>query len=256
MKLYSLYHLRILVTLLIASSLSSCIIYSRSTGVRYSDASLTPKPISSTSTTSVDVNSRGNIREVNKSIIIEDGWRVNDVRSTNGRITIEDGAVARNVTSTNGRVVIGGSNSRVTDIDTVNGRISAENGGQIDGTVEAVNGRVEFINAAIGRSIRTANGSIHLYSVTVGENVETRNGDIRLENTVVENDLIIRKRRPSGLLDFLSGSWTDQEIVIGPGTEIKGTLLASSEIDLYVHSTAKINNVIGATPVTYSGPIP
>ncbi len=256
MKSLSPTYLRNLITILLALSLSSCIVYSRSTGIRHSDAPLTPRASSPDYSTSTDVNNFGNVREVNRSVIIEDGRRVNDVWSTNGRVVIEDGAMARNVRTTNGRVVIGGSNTRVADITTVNGRISGDYGGQIAGDVEAVNGRVDFTNAAIGRSVKTANGHINLYSVTVGENVETRNGDVRLENTIIENDLIIKKRRLPGLLELLSWNWMDQEVVIGPGSEIKGTLVARNEITLYVHESATINNVIGATPVTYSGPIP
>ncbi|MCG8414480.1 MAG: hypothetical protein MI746_09715 [Pseudomonadales bacterium] len=181
---------------------------------------------------------------------------VNDVDSVNGRITVEDGATARNVETVNGRVTIGGRNARVNDVETVNGRITAVSGGQIDGNARAVNGRISLSNVTVGRSVRTSNGDIQLFDVSVGENVETRTGDIRLENSVIENDVIIQRRRIRGILDIMNRNWGKQEVVIGPGSEIRGTLLARDEITLYVHESASVNNIVGASPLTYSGPRP
>jgi len=245
----SILPLRILVILLLVS-LSSCVIYSRSsdpTRIRSTNSAivLTPEP-----------QSGRNVSNVNGRIVVGTGMQVNDVETVNGRILIEDGAVARVVESVNGRIEIGGSSAQIAAVESVNGRITADNGGNITGTADSVNGRIHFSNVTVGKSIRTNNGDIRLYDVVVGENVETEHGDISLENSIIENDLIIREKRFSALSDLFNWNFGEQRVVVGPGSEIKGTLLAQEEITLYVHDTAIVNNIIGATPRSFSGSRP
>ncbi len=227
-------------------ALSGCVVYSRSsdpTRIRSTNSAivLTPEPAEGR-----------NISNVNGRIVVGTGMAVNDVDTVNGRITVEDGATARNIETVNGRVTIGGRNASVNDVETVNGRITAVNGGQIHGSAEAVNGRISLTNVTVGRSVKTSNGDIQLFESSVGQNVETRNGDIRLENSVIENDLIIQRRRIAGIWGLFDWDWNRQEVVIGPGSEIRGTLLARDEITLYVHESASVNNIVGATPQSYN----
>jgi hypothetical protein len=42
-------------------------------------------------------------------------------------------------------------------------------------------------------------------------------------------------------------------IVIGPDAVVDGDLVFEQEVKLYVHETARIGTVTGATPVRYSG---
>jgi hypothetical protein len=44
--------------------------------------------------------------------------------------------------------------------------------------------------------------------------------------------------------------------VIGPGAVVKGELRFEREVRLYVSDTATIGNVVGATPVKFSGDRP
>jgi hypothetical protein len=43
------------------------------------------------------------------------------------------------------------------------------------------------------------------------------------------------------------------KIVVGPDAVVEGDLVFEQEVKLYVHETARIGKVTGATPVRYSG---
>jgi len=45
-------------------------------------------------------------------------------------------------------------------------------------------------------------------------------------------------------------------IIIGPGAIVDGELRFERKVDLYVHTTAKVGTVIGATAVPYTDTIP
>ncbi len=230
-------------------SLSGCVVYSQSTS---------PSRISSTNSAIVlapEPAQGRDVHNVNGRVVIGAGMNANDVSTVNGRVTVENGATARSVHTVNGRVVLGGSETVVGSVDTVNGRIIATQGGEIGGTASTVNGRIELANVSVGRNVETNNGSINLFDVTVGENVESNRGDVRLENSIVERDLIIHHRN-YGLLGLFNWRINHPEIIIGPGSQIKGSLIAREEIHLYVHETASVNNIIGADPVVYRGSRP
>jgi hypothetical protein len=191
--------------------------------------------------------------EHNNTVFVPAGMNVKDIHTVNGRVVLERGASARSVSTVNGRVQVEGQGSFAGSVDTVNGRISVTHGGEIGGSATTVNGRIDLDNVAIGRNVESSNGSINLFDVTVGENVETRNGDVRLENSVVEQDLIIHSRYRVSLLWLIDIKRDEPEIIVGPGSEIKGSLIARTDVRLYVHESASIGNIVGATPVIYSG---
>jgi hypothetical protein len=63
----------------------------------------------------------------------------------------------------------------------------------------------------------------------------------------------IKVQKPSGW------SWGKQKpprIVIGPDSEVGGALVFEREVELYVHATAKVGRITGATPVRYDGANP
>ncbi|PCI76738.1 MAG: hypothetical protein COB20_09900 [SAR86 cluster bacterium] len=193
------------------------------------------------------------IEEHNNTVYVPAGMNVQDINTVNGRVVLERGASARSVSTVNGRVQIEGRGSFAGSVDTVNGRISATQGGEIGGSATTVNGRINMDSVAVGRNVETLNGSINLVDVTVGENVETRNGNVRLENSVVEQDLIIHSRYRVSLLGLIDIKRDEPKIIVGPGSEIKGSLIARTDVRLYVHESAKIGNIVGASPLIYSG---
>jgi hypothetical protein len=42
-------------------------------------------------------------------------------------------------------------------------------------------------------------------------------------------------------------------IIVGPNAVVEGPLVFKREVNLYVHKTARIGQVTGATPVAYEG---
>ena len=167
------------------------------------------------------------IHKVNGSVIVASGTSANDVSTVNGRVLLERGSTARSVSTVNGRVEISGAGVIAKSVDTVNGRISATRGGEIGGSARTVNGRINLSNVAVGGNIGTSNGNIDLFDVSVGDSIETRNGDVRLENSIVEQDLLIRSRRKTSLFWIFDFPDRDPEIIIGPGSEIKGDLIVT-----------------------------
>jgi len=46
------------------------------------------------------------------------------------------------------------------------------------------------------------------------------------------------------------------KVIVGPDSEIKGSVIAHQEIELYVHESAKINGIVGADAIYFSGDQP
>lgn len=193
------------------------------------------------------------IEEHNNTVFVPAGMNVKDIRTVNGRVVLERGASARSVSTVNGRVQVEGEGSFAGNVDSVNGRINVSQGGEVGGSATSVNGRIVLDSVVVGRNVETSNGSINLVDATVGENIETRNGDVRLQNSVVEHNLIIHSRYRVSFLRFIDIKRDEPEIIVGPGSEIKGSLIARTDVRLYVHESASIGNIVGAIPVIYSG---
>jgi hypothetical protein len=119
--------------------------------------------------------------------------------------------------------------------------------------VETVNGSI-FVDEGgrVGKGVATVNGGIGLVRSEVGGNVETVTGDVTIGiGTHVRGGLKVSK--PSVNWLPVSFSKRTPKIVIGPGAVVEGDLVFEHEVKLYVHETARIGNVTGATAVRYSG---
>ncbi len=202
-------------------------------------ATITPETV-----TGPDINNG------DRRVVVATGTQVNDVRNINGRVTVEAGASARNIRTYNGRIIIEGNGFVSGNVDTYNGGIRAIGGGEIKGNAEAFNGDIVLAHMTVGQNVQTANGRIDLSNVAIGENVETNGGDVMLENSIVEKDLIIHKRKG---FNFFELPVFRQKVVIGPESQIKGSLMVRRKVQLYVHETARINNIVGANAISYSG---
>jgi len=65
----------------------------------------------------------------------------------------------------------------------------------------------------------------------------------------------IKVEKPS--TGFISIHLTKQKpprIVIGPDATVDGPLVFEREVKLYVHQSAKVGTITGATPVRFTGP--
>lgn len=175
----------------------------------------------------------GDLETVNGSIRIETGARVEDAETVNGSIQGADDIGAHSLSTVNGSIRLGTQARIGGRIETVNGSIFVGRGGTIDRGVETVNGAIGLVDTDLGGGIETVNGDI-----TVGAGSHVRGG-IHVEKPT-QQWISIGKRRPP-------------RIIIGPKAQVDGPLVFEREVKLYVHRSAKIGSVSGATAVRYEG---
>lgn len=209
---------------------------------------------------------------VNKSIRIADGEAAGELDTVNGSISIGARARAESADTVNGSVRVG-AGAEVGSIDTVNGSVTLDEGARagsastvngrielganarVDGDVEAVNGSIAIGSGAeVGRNVGNVNGSIRIAGARVGGKLRTTSGNVTLTDAArIEGGLTVSK--PRGW----SWNWGKPQvprIVVGPGVSVAGPLVFEREVELYVHSTATVGEITGATPVPYSGDEP
>src|SRR5690606_40628565 len=98
-------------------------------------------------------------------------------------------------------------------------------------------------------AVGTGAGGRGLARAGVGGNSRNGNGDITLDDgSVVEGT--VRYSKPSG---WHWSASRDPRVVIGRDSEVRGELVFEREVELYVHESAKIGKVTGATVQRYSG---
>jgi len=164
----------------------------------------------------------GTLKTVNGKIRVGENSTVESAVTVNGSLSISNDVSSNNLTTVNGSVSVGENSTVGGEIDTVNGRISLEKGSEV------------------GAGVGNVNGDIELVASTVGGNVSTVNGNVDLSDaSVIKGDLIIEK--PS-MWSFGSNNRMP-EIVIGPGSEVQGTIRLEREVKLYISDSAKVGGV-------------
>ncbi len=193
------------------------------------------------------------IDKVNGSITAEAGQTYGDLETVNGGIRIEAGARTQNAQTVNGGIKVA-ERAQTGDLGTVNGGIRAERSVQIDGGVETVNGEV-FVDRGgrIKDGINTVNGAIGLVDTDVGKGIETVNGDITVGVRSHVHGGIKVEKPTSNWMPISIGKRRPPRIIVGPDAIVDGPLVFEREVKLYVHKTAKIGPVTGATAVPYEG---
>jgi predicted acyltransferase (DUF342 family) len=195
------------------------------------------------------------ISQVNSSIDLEDGAQADQLESVNGSIRVGDHAVIASAHTVNGSVRLG-NDCRARTLSTVNGSIKVGRRTAISGDITTVNGRIELSDDAdVQGDARNVNSDITLgQRAHVGGKIVTRSGDITLQdNARVDRGIEVKD----------DGWWRDvfgslfsftrhaPVITIGPGAQVGGELVFDREVELRVHSTAKIGHVTGATVRNY-----
>lgn len=197
----------------------------------------------------------GDVSTVNGSISIESKATAQDVDTVNGEITVDSGAKIGDVSTVNGEIILRNDVS-ARSVETVNGSITGVSNVRVAKNVEAVNGSIEIgANSVIQGSVENVNGSIKLLALKVQGNIETVNGNITLgDNTEITGSITVRKATGWGM------NWGKPKvprIVIGPNVQVHGPLVFEREVELYVHSSAKLHGKItGATAVSYTDKVP
>jgi hypothetical protein len=83
--------------------------------------------------------------------------------------------------------------------------------------------------------------------------ISTVNGDITVgADSVVHGGILVEEPKGNWLWNN-NNSKKIPRIVIGPNAVVEGTLDFEREVELYVHATAKIGTVRGATAKSFSG---
>ena len=179
----------------------------------------------------------GDLSTVNGGIDLERGARAGKVETVNGGIEAADDVGARSVSTVNGAIRFGKQARIDGDVETVNGGIFIDRGGNVREDVTTVNGAIGLVDTDLGGGIETVNGDI---TVGVGSHVK---GGIRIE-------------KPTGNFGIQLGKQRIPRIVIGPGAVVDGALVFERDVVLYVHNTARIGSVRGATPTSYNTATP
>ena len=178
----------------------------------------------------------GDLSTVNGGIDLERGARVGDVETVNGGIEAADDVGARSVSTVNGAIRFGKQARIDGDVETVNGGIFIDRGGNVREDVTTVNGAIGLVDTDLGGGIETVNGDV---TVGVGSHVK---GGIHVEKP--------------GRNGMQWGKQRIPRIVIGPNAVVDGPLVFERDVVLYVHNTARIGSVRGATPKSYSTATP
>ena len=172
----------------------------------------------------------GDLETVNGSVSIAAGATVEDASTVNGSITVGDKAQAASLETVNGAIRIGKDVQVRKDVETVNGSIFTDRGTTICGNVDTVNGAIGLVGTQLAGGIETVNGDI---TVGIGSHVK---GGIKVEKP---RGWSIKPRR-------------DPRIIIGPNAVVEGPLVFERPVTLYVHTSARIGAVTGATAKPFS----
>ena len=172
----------------------------------------------------------GDLETVNGSVSIAAGATVEDASTVNGSITVGDKAQAASLETVNGAIRIGKDVQVRKDVETVNGSIFTDRGTTIGGNVDTVNGAIGLVGTQLAGGIETVNGDS---TVGIGSHVK---GGIKVEKP---RGWSIKPRR-------------DPRIIIGPNAVVEGPLVFERPVTLYVHTSARIGAVTGATAKPFS----
>lgn len=189
------------------------------------------------------------ISKVNGAISTNAGTTYRDLDTVNGSIHLASGVSARGVETVNGSVHIE-DNVSARSVETVNGAIRSGRQLMLSGGLETVNGSI-FVDrgSRIGGDVETVNGGIGLVGTQVQGNIETVNGDITVGvDSVIKGG--IKVTRPSFSISLTPPR--KPRIIIGPNAVVEGNLVFEREVTLYVHDSARIGPVSGATVQRFS----
>ena len=179
----------------------------------------------------------GNLSTVNGAIRVGSRAVIEAAETVNGSIRVEDDVRSGGLTTVNGSIQVGARSRIDGDVETVNGGIFIDRGGNVKRGVATVNGAIGLVDTDLGRGIETVNGDI---TVGVGSHVK---GGIRVE-------------KPGKNWGMRLGKPKVLRVVIGPNAVVDGALVFEREVTLYVHQSARIGAVTGATAQRYNSAAP
>jgi len=192
----------------------------------------------------------GSLDSVNGAIDVREDARVSEAQTVNGAIRIGAKADVGEAATVNGSISAD-AQARLGSAETVNGSIRLARQVQVREDVEAVNGSIELgEGASVGGDARTVNGRISLDGARVAGVLRTAQGDISLAGASEAGGIMIDKE-PRSWLSF--GRQTPPTVTVGAGSKVTGPMVFEREVRLFVHESATIGDVSGATAVRYAG---
>lgn len=196
------------------------------------------------------------IDKVNGSIDAEAGQTYGSLETVNGSIHIDDGARTGTAETVNGSIK-GGNDIHSRGLTTVNGSIHLGTHAQVEGDIETVNGGIFVDNGGrVAKDVTTVNGAIGLVGTDLAGGIDTVNGDITVGvGSHVHGGIKVEKPGTSWMPIHI-GKRTPPRIIIGPNAIVDGPMVFEREVKLYVHASARIGSVTGATAVRFSGAQP
>lgn len=179
---------------------------------------------------------------VNGAIDVGANARTGDLETVNGAIDIDNGAQTGELETVNGAIDVG-DNAVIKSAEAVNGAIDIGVGSRVLQHIETVNGAIEIAaRSEVLGEVENVNGTIRIEQAHVVGRVSTATGDITLLGARLDNGLLVEKQGWS-LFNFSR----KPVIKIGAGSVVNGTLEFRREVELFVHPTARIGKVIGAS---------
>jgi DUF4097 and DUF4098 domain-containing protein YvlB len=173
--------------------------------------------------------------------------------TVNSSINVGENSKAGNLDSVNGSITVG-AGSFVRSVDSVNGSIRLGNDVTVDGDIEAVNGSITLKpGCEVGGYIETVNGSVRVENARVGGDVETVNGGLRiLDRSEVSGNVVVKK--PGGWSWSTGSRRKPVRVEIGEHVVVHGDLVFEQWVELKLHDTAKVGEIIGDEVEIINGP--
>jgi hypothetical protein len=210
--------------------------------------------LSSTPALARQADAGQDISHINGGISAEAGQRYGDLETVNGGISLARGASAGDVETVNGGITME-DDVHVDSAQTVNGGLHAGERVIVGHGAETVNGGIRFgFNSRVGGDIATVNGAITVQQTEVGGQIHTVGGDVTVgARSRVHGGILIEK--PHGV-GFHWGKNRIPRVVIGPNAVVDGELRFEREVELFVHPSARIGKVSGATAQPWTEQLP
>lgn len=172
----------------------------------------------------------GGVHSVSGDITVEAGAKIGNAATTSGNLTVADDSQTGGLKSVSGNIALGRKVVVDGDLASVSGNLFADHGSRIGGDVSTVSGDVGLVQTEVDGDITFVSSDV---TVGVGSHVK---GRLHLKKPTYSN----LKRPP--------------RVVVGPNAVIDGPLDFELPVTLYVHSSAKVGAITGATPIAFSTP--
>ena len=149
---------------------------------------------------------------------------------------------------------VGAYQCKETFIAATCGSVAIASPGNDEGRVSPASVRSESADQSRGGS-DSVNGAITLNHAKVDGMVVTTNGDIM----VVRSSVIgggIRVEKPDTNWSWGGNKPKVPRVVIGNGSVVNGPMTFEREVELFVHTSAKVGEITGATPTPFTESLP